>query len=306
MFISDLMKLKMGAPVCFEGDNGGASGGSTVMTGEHGGDAGTTGTGTDGDGGAGSNGDNGGGGSYGDWRDQLSDDLKGNDVFKGMEGKTLSDFANNFVELKGKADKFTPPAEDATDEQRTTWLKDTMKTAGYDVPEGIEGYEIVKPDFPDGMYYNEENVQAFLKKAHEIGIPKQMVQAIIKANNESAIAQHNQDIRDEAKAHTDKVNAMKAEYGEKYKSVVENSHRAAKAFGGDKFLALLEQKTFNGTRLGDLPEMVETFNNIAEAIGEDKAGVWLNNGGPGKAPTNVDKQGNTTLDFSKSMGKVSE
>jgi hypothetical protein len=307
MFKSDLILPMMGAPkVVFEQDTGaGSGGGSTVITAGGSSDAGgaDTGSGKGGDGGSGDSGGNGGAGSYGDWRDQLPDDLKSNELFKGMDGKTLGDFANNFVELKGQSDKFTLPPEDATDEQRTAWLKERMTDAGFVIPEDVAGYEVGKPTVPDGMYYDNDKVDMFLKNALELGIPKNIVQELVKRNDDAAIAEHIQDKKAAEKAHIALVDAMKKEYGDEYKTEVENSYRAAKAFGGDELFAFLDETIFNGDRLGNHPVFIRTFSNIAKAIGEDKAGAMLNEGGTGETPKNVDAYGNPTLDFSKSMGK---
>jgi hypothetical protein len=305
MFISDLMKLKMGAPrMLFEGDSGGAGGGSTVMTagGSAGDGDGGTGTGTGGDGGAGGNGGDGGGKGFGNWRDQVSDDLKGSDFIKGYKG-TLSDLVNEHLDVKGKSDKFALPAKDATDEQRATWLKERMTDAGYVIPEDVAGYEVGKPEIPDGMHYDSDSVDTFLKTALGLGVPKHVVQALIKANDDATIAQHVNDEKVLKENMQESIDAMKKEYKDNYKTVIETVHRTAKAFGGEDFFKLLDEATLHGVKLGNHPAFVETFKNIHKEIGEDNVGLWLTGERKGDAPKNVDKFGNPTLDFSKSMPK---
>jgi hypothetical protein len=305
MFNSDLISLMMGAPrILFEGDSGGAGGGSTVLTaGGSAGEGGEGGTGgaAGGDGGAGANGGDGGGKAFGDWRDQVSDDLKGSEFIKGYEGKTISDLVTEHIETKGKSEeaaKFAPPAENATDEQRATWLKERMTDAGYSIPESVEGYEIGEPDLPDGMYYNEDAAQGFLEDALDIGLPKHIVKELVDRSDARAINQHIQDIKDREKALSDSIDAMKKEYKDDYKKVVENSFRAAKAFGGDKLFKLLDEAKLDGQRLGDIPEIVETFNNVAKSIMEDTAGAQFKNGGPtDKTKENRDADGNIILSF---------
>jgi hypothetical protein len=303
MLISDLNKMMGATRMVFEADSGGSKGGSTVLAGGLNGDTGATDTGTGGDGDTGSNGDKGSGASYGDWRDQVSTDLRGSDFVKGYEGKTISDLVREHMDVQGKAEKFTPPSEDASSDERSQWLKGIMADAGFSIPESGEGYELTKPDIPDGMHYDEDMVNFMLNKFAELGVSKELGQAIVKAYDDAQVSQFQAD-RKKALDYTKNLEVeMMKEYGDDYKSVAETAFRAAKTFGGDELTKLLDEETLDGKRVGDHPIFVRTFHNIAKAISEDKAGVWLEKGGaPGDSPYK-DKRGNPTLEFTSMVQK---
>ena len=297
---SDLISSTMGAPMLFEADTDGAGGSSTVMTGGDpgAGDGDTVITG--GDGGDGDNGDKGGATEFTDWRGQLSADLKGNEFIKGFEGN-ISDFAGKLIELQGSTKGMVAlPSEDATPEARAEAYKGIMKHFGH--PETVEGYEFTKPEsMPEGMPYDEARVQDFAKMAHELGVPKDVAQAIVQWSDKKAIADHTSSLESIGKANTERLNAMKQEHGNDFKAVAEGAHRAAEAFGGDELMTFLDE-----TGLGDHPVLIKAFAAISKSISEDSARLTLQGGGAGKVDKNVDAHGKGTLDFSKSMGSGQE
>lgn len=294
---SDLIFKVMGAPKMYlEGDSGGANGGGSTVITAGGGDPGVGGGGTaDTGGGDGGSADSGGDSGTHDhaWMAQLPDDLKGNEALAGFS--TIGELSKGFLELHGSSEgKVSLPSEDATPEAKAEAFKGVMKHFG--LPETAEGYEFKKPEnMPDGVPYDEARVQEFAKVAHELALPKDTAQAIVKWSDDKAMAEHKEALESIQKANTERLETMKTEYGDNFKAVAESAHRAAQGFGSEDFMGFLED-----TGLGDHPLMIEFCHNISKAISEDSARIRLDSGGKEAGPLR-DNTGRPRIAF-KSMG----
>ena len=96
------------------------------------------------------------------WLDQY-DTLHENDVDKESFRKSLSKYESNFEALKGSADaqrKLGDPAhlpetlDNLSEEQKVQFTENIGKL--YGVPDSEDGYEITRPQLPEGMVYDED------------------------------------------------------------------------------------------------------------------------------------------------------
>jgi len=131
-------------------------------------------------------------------------------------------------------------------------------------PVNAEGYELARPELPEGMTYDENFEKAMCGVAYEAGIPKAAMQAIVKAYNEFQVEQYNTVTAELTKTFDEVQNTLKADWKDKYDANLEVARRACKELGGDDFVALLESN-----KLGNNPVFIKTFHNIGLKILND-------------------------------------
>lgn len=189
-----------------------------------------------GDLGGGGGGDKGGG----EFLATLPEAVRDNEAFSGME--SLEGLANTYAELHGKHSELQGKVPQ--------------------LPESVEGYEA---EAVEGFTLNQDRVNEFRAKAHELGLTQAQFQGIIQAELErgvtvrTSLQKQRQDALDTA------VNALKTEWGDKYEENVQTAESALNKLTGEEFRALLKT-----TGLNDNPIVVHTFHNLGTVLSEDQ------------------------------------
>lgn len=146
-------------------------------------------------------------GQTNDFLSSLGDELKGNELFTGMESAT--DLATKFIELKGQVDGLPKP------------------------PETPDGYSAVT--VPEGVKADDALLSSFREQAHKLGLSDDAFKAIVSSQYEMAAAR-NKELID---GHNAMLDTMKKEWGDDYeanilaaKQIVEKIPTLKQALGG--------------------------------------------------------------------------
>lgn len=182
------------------------------------------------------------------------------------EEKSLSNFNNmeDFVKsflhaqkLVG-ADKIPVPNKHATDED---W-NEVFKKLG--APNSPDDY---KYDFKD-QEIDTGQLQRFNQEAHKLGLLPKQAQGLIKFYNElnQSEAQSLEEKADQMQLETEAL--LKKEYGPQYAKRLEQAVKLATNTLGKEFL----EDTFlkDGSRLGDNPQVIKAFSQLADKLSEDE------------------------------------
>jgi len=143
-------------------------------------------------------------------------------------------------------------------------------------PETVEGYEVKKPEVPDGMAYDEELVKACSKYAHDNHIPKGIFEGMAKLVIDGQIdtfkkvseanVKFEQEESDRAIETAD--NQLKAKHGAKYDEVVESANRFYDLPGNDEvnkaFTDLMKEK-----KLDSHPAVLDFFHESYKLVKGD-------------------------------------
>lgn len=216
-------------------------------------------TGQDAGAGAGNEGNAGqGGGTPPVWTDGLAPELGELVKTKGWKnpGEALTSYAA--LEKIIPADKVVVPAADADPK---AWDEVYGKLGR---PEAPDKYELKLPADAKEIGYDDKLAGWFRSAAHKTGLNTRQAAAM---HDEFTALQRQQVTEAVAKIETDRKAAMAAldtKWGAQAAAKKEASKMAMKALGGEEFARYLD-----ATGLGDDPQMIATFANIAEKIGED-------------------------------------
>lgn len=183
-------------------------------------------------------------------------------------------FEKKFTELKsafgshGSLEKLInakgilPPGPNATTQEKDAFYKALGR------PDKPEEYAIKMPEkigdkpFPKELW-NQEQAGAFAKWAHEHGWSRQQVQDAIEYDATRGLSAHEAATQSHAKAQTDAVAALKAEWGAKYGDNLKLAQQAAKEAGGDALLA--------DPVLANNPAFIRAMAKVGAMIVEDPA-----------------------------------
>lgn len=132
------------------------------------------------------------------------------------------------------------------------------------VPKEPAGYQIKRPELPAGMTYDEGLEKAALPLLHKAGYTPAQVQAAVDAFSAYQIQQNEAAAQERTRVETETTQALRGEWGQKYDGNVALAQRAAKHYGGDAFVKLL-----NESGLGNNPDFIRTFAKVGETMKED-------------------------------------
>lgn len=113
---------------------------------------------------------------FGDWRDQLPQDLRGNEVFTSFKG-TLGDFAKGHLDTLGRVKDFEGKVANSipklSDKSTPEEISAYRKATG--VPDKPEEYEFPQTE---GTENSPEMIAWGQKTFHELGLPKDVAQKL--------------------------------------------------------------------------------------------------------------------------------
>lgn len=173
--------------------------------------------------------------------------------------KSANDALNSYKELEGMMSSRAkiPTEESSADEI----------SAFYDKIRGVEnaeGYDMPKPDLPEGMTYDENFEKVIRGIAFEAGISKAQLKTLTEAYNKYQVEQFGIITAELTKTYDEGQKALKVEWKEDYDTNLEVAKRACRELGGEDFIALLESN-----KLGNNPVFIKTFHNIGLKILND-------------------------------------
>lgn len=209
----------------------------------------------------------GGGGGASSWRDSLPDDMREHPAlqdFKDVTGLTKSYLGQQ--DLIGK-DKVAIPGEDDAD----GWNKLYDKLGR---PEKADAYEYKKPEGSEGLPFDEELVNKFKTKFHEIGLTKKQGEALFGLWNDNVTSKIQNFATDSQQKREASQTLLKAEWGQAYDQNINIAKNTIKQLGDPDIVPFLEE-----TGLGNDPRLVKIFYNIGVKISEDSFKGGGNGGG---------------------------
>jgi len=219
------------------------------------------------------------------WTAQLPADLKGNETLTAYE--SIGDLAGAFIEKHGKVSELEGelenrvilPGEKASDEERAAFY------ARLGRPDDPDGYELARPELPEGLPYDEASEKYFRQAFLEANLTKEQAAAVYgryMSYVKDAFTKA-EEMRD--KQRDDAIAQLTQEYGgeEPFKAQVELGRRAAEKIGGKEFQQFLEKSGW-----GNIPIMVKVFAEIGKLIGNDQYVPGEGpGGGPGRSPAEM-------------------
>jgi hypothetical protein len=131
-------------------------------------------------------------------------------------------------------------------------------------PQAPEPYTITRPDMPDGVTWDDAFEKAAIPVAQKLGLSPTQLQGLAdfyaQHQSDTGLGAMRQRALDEAAA----SDALKAEWGAHYDTKLAQASRAARYFGGEQLIAVL-----NETGLGNHPDLVRAFARAGAFLGED-------------------------------------
>ena len=192
------------------------------------------------------------------WRDTLPDELQGVKTLEKF--KDVDALAKGYVHLEKYFDgTIKIPGEKATPEE---WERYYAKLGRPDNP---EEYEFEKPDMPDGMQYDEHMEQAFLKKAHGMGLNNKQVEdlyAWYNTESKDVFVQHQ--VAQENNIQKAEIE-LRADWGRQYDENLAATQRLV-----DQYAELGEREYLETSGFGNDPHVAKFLHKLAKDFGEAK------------------------------------
>ena len=211
------------------------------------------------------------------WRDQLPDDIKESGVLNDIT--SIDQMATMVVNgRKLQSQQISIPSEDASAEQRDSFLKD-LQTKIPDlvyVGEGAdmgniydrmgrpkEAGEYKMPDIPDPLKDNFANLTT---KAHELGISEKQMNGIA----ESILGDYTSSVNSAAGKQDDLTKALEKEFGEALDGKKKTAANFAKQIGFDENLVgAIEDGVIGLDNMKAFDKLMEGFQSPGPRIGDE-------------------------------------
>ena len=193
------------------------------------------------------------------WKEVLSEEYRKNpNIEKFTEIDALAKSYINAVSMIG-SDKIPVPTNNSTEEQ---WNEIYTKLGR---PESPDKYKLdIKSE---AVPIDETAVKQFAENAHKLGLNNKQAQGILefyKNNMEQSARQVQIDMET---AQADAEASLRKEWGRSFDENIKKAGALAKANMNPE---ILDMQMKDGTRLGDHPEIIKGFANIANLLSEDK------------------------------------
>jgi hypothetical protein len=210
------------------------------------------------------------------WKDSLPDDLKAEKALESIQD--IPGLAKSYIhaqKLVG-ADKIPVPNKFATDED---WQAVYSKLGR---PEKPDAYEF---NLKENSNIDENALKGFKETAHKNGLLPKQAEAIMNFYNDMT-QNYIEDLN--SKSEQGRSNAeqtLKKEWGAAFDNKVQQASTIANKYINDDFAHLTLS---DGTKIGDHPDFIKAFANIANDLGEDK--LVAAQGPQYMTPAEIDKQ----------------
>jgi len=193
------------------------------------------------------------------WKETISEEYRNDpNISKFTEIDALAKSYINATKMIG-ADKITVPTNSSTEEH---WEEVYSKLGR---PESADKYKL---DFKSEVAPIDEGaIKSFAEVAHKTGLNERQAQAILdfyKANSEQSLQQSKIDT-ETAQANAEQQ--LRKEWGGNFDANIKRAGAIAKQNMNPE---ILDMQLKDGTRLGDHPDFIKGFANIANLLSEDK------------------------------------
>ncbi len=191
-----------------------------------------------------------------EWAGALPDDLKAHVEKNGYRDPAAVVKADMHAQRLLGAERLPLPDEDGDLEEWPGW-------AALGVPESRDGYDVTRPDLPDGLAYDEGLENRFLDAAHALKLTPAQTQGLIDvfSGYQTELFSAAQD--DAAQDDTVLQEALQTDWGDQYEANLDLARRATRAFAED-------DETFDALQgaLGD-QGIVRFFHKLGTLMSED-------------------------------------
>ena len=193
-----------------------------------------------------------------DWRDSIPEDIKNDPSLADI--KDVGGLAKSFVHAQHMigSDKVVIPSREASQEELDNFYNKLGR------PETSDGYETPKENMPEVPLDDQMQVR-FFEEAHRIGLNKQQAAALMRWQAQETHNSIEKIDSDGELALLRATETMQKEFGKAYEQNLNMAKNAAKEFGGEALVELLDT-----TGLGNEPAIIRAFANIGKAISNDE------------------------------------
>lgn len=193
------------------------------------------------------------------WKEAIPEDLRNDpNISKFTELEALAKSYINATRMIGQ-DKVAVPNNNSTDDQ---WNEVYNKLGR---PESPDKYKLeVKSDV---VPLDDGAIKSFAENAHKLGLNNKQAQGILEFYKESMEGSIQQSRVDTETAQANTEAQLRKEWGRAFDDNIKRAGAVAKANMNPQ---ILDMELKDGTRLGDHPEIIKGFANIANLLSEDK------------------------------------
>ena len=193
------------------------------------------------------------------WKETISEEFRNDpNISKFTEIDALAKSYINATRMIGQ-DKVAVPNENSTDDQ---WNEVYGKLGR---PESADKYKLeVKSETAP---LDESAIKQFAENAHQLGLNNKQAQGILEFYKNSMEGSAQQARVDTETAQANAEAELRKEWGRAYDDNIKKAGSVAKANMNPQ---ILDMELKDGTRLGDHPEVIKGFANIANILSEDK------------------------------------
>ena len=195
----------------------------------------------------------------GNWMDSIPEDLRGDSSLADI--KDVAGLAKGYVHAQKMigADKVVLPAADAPQEDMDAFYNKLGR------PEKADGYEVPTENMPAEIPVDGELIGKFFEEAHRVGLSKSQAAALVRWQTTLQQDQMGLYEQQNIEAMQQSESAMRKEFGNAFEEKLSMAQDVVKKFGGDELVQVL-----NETGLGNSPEVIRAFANIAKVISNDE------------------------------------
>ena len=193
------------------------------------------------------------------WKDSISEEFRQDpNIAKFTEIDALAKSYINATRMIGQ-DKVAVPNNNSTDDQ---WNEVYDKLGR---PESADKYKLEVQS--ETAPLDEGAIKSFSENAHKLGLNNKQAQGILEYYKESMEGSAQQAKIDTETSQAQAEQELRKEWGRSYDDNIKRAAQVAKANMNSEILDLTLS---DGRRLGDHPEIIKGFANIANLMSEDK------------------------------------
>lgn len=192
--------------------------------------------------------------------DMIPEELRGEPSLQTI--RDVASLAKGYVHAQKLVggEKIVLPGSNATD---ADWSAVYAKLGR---PEAPDGYELKKPDLPEGFPYQEEMEKGYKETAHKLGLNAKQAAGLHEWFMQQSLGQHSQMTEQQQAAIVAGQEAIKKEWGAALPQALQSGKRLIEQFGGKEMQALVD------AGLGDHPAFMNFVFKMAKQFGEDRIG----------------------------------
>lgn len=151
------------------------------------------------------------------------------------------------------------------------WDAESRKKLG--IPETAEGYQLEKPQLPEGMAWDEKFEKALIPVAHQAGLTPRQLQTLMGAYAEYQKGQFEALGASVKQAREQVESTLRQEFGGQFDAKVSMAKRVVQQLGGEELVRALDETGF-----GNNPALVKFAAKIGSMMAEDTLKSGANTG----------------------------